>query len=313
MGNVLITGAAGFIGANLARALAKEHDVHVLLRSTSHAWRIADILSRLKVVKADLLDPKGLGAAVRNIKPEYIFHLAAYGAYPRTQTDADAILSTSIQGTLNLLRATRDVEYRCLVNTGSSSEYGIKSKAMRESDVLEPNTLYGVAKAAATMLCAQEAREQDKPIITLRPFSVYGYYEEQFRLMPSVILKCLNREDVPLSSGEQRRDYVFIEDVVGAYRKAMRLGSLRGEVFNVGSGKDVSVKEVAIMIRKLAGARNKLLFGKLEKAGFDTASCWKADAKKSARVLGWKSTTTLNEGLRKTIRWIKENKARYGS
>ncbi|HIH04914.1 TPA: NAD-dependent epimerase/dehydratase family protein [Candidatus Woesearchaeota archaeon] len=312
MGKVLITGATGFIGANLARALVDDHEVYLLLRSRKHAWRIADILDRVQVADADLLDAKGLATALRRMRPECIFHLAAYGAYPRTQTDAQSIFSTNIRGTFNLLQAARGVDYRCFVNTGSSSEYGIKSRPMRESDLLEPNTLYGISKAAATMLCAHEAREQGRPIVTLRPFSAYGYYEEPFRLVPSVILRCLRGEDVPLSSGEQKRDYVFIEDIVEAYRKAMRLKSPRGDVFNLGSGKDVSVREVATAIHALARGKGRLLFGKMRRAAFDTASCWKADTKKTAKVLGWKSRTVLKDGLQKTIRWFRENKAMYG-
>lgn len=312
MGKVLITGATGFIGANLARAFAGDHDVHLLLRSRKHAWRIADILDKVVVVDADLLDAGRLAAAVKKVRPEYIFHLAAYGAYPRMQTDAQEMFSVNIQGTYNLLEAARDVGYRCFVNTGSSSEYGIKSRPMKESDLLEPNTLYGISKAAATMLCAHEARGQDKPVVTLRPFSAYGYYEESFRLVPSVILKCLEGKDVPLSSGEQRRDYVFIGDVVEAYRKAMKLKSPRGDVFNLGSGKDVSVREVAAMAHALVGGKNRLLFGKMQKAAFDTAPCWKADTKKTAGVLKWKSRTGLKEGLRKTIGWLRENRAMYG-
>lgn len=305
--NILITGATGFIGANLAREfVSRNFTVNALIRKASNMWRFADIKDKIIVHTADLNDSKRLAAVVHGINPKYIFHLATYGAYPRIETNEKTILETNLIGTSNLLKSTLDIPYRCFINTGSSSEYGIKNKAMKESDALEPNTLYGATKAAATMLCQNYARQYKKPIITLRPFSVYGYYEESFRLIPEVIISCIKQKDVDLSSGEQKRDFIFIEDMIEAYMKAMEKPSASGLVFNVGSGRDITVKEVAGLIHKLMKSKNKLLFGKKNKASFETDVRWKADIKSIKKTLGWEPKTNLVEGLTKTIEWFKK-------
>ncbi|MBS3105507.1 SDR family NAD(P)-dependent oxidoreductase [Candidatus Woesearchaeota archaeon] len=312
MKNALITGATGFIGANLARELAsRKFNVNVLTRHTSNLWRLSDIKDKIRAHNADILDADKLSDVVHGIKPDYIFHLAAYGAYPRIETDKKAILETNMIGTYNLLKATLDIPYRCFINTGSSSEYGTKNKAMKESDAPEPNTFYGAAKAAATMLCQNFARQYKKPIITLRPFSAYGYYEEPFRLIPDVIIKCINQKDVHLTSGGQKRDFVFIEDVIDAYMKAIERPS-SGLVLNVGSGSDVSVKEVASLIHRLIKSKNKLLFGKKRKEQFETDICWKADTAAIKKALNWKAETSLISGLKKTIEWFSQNMELYG-
>ena len=310
--NVLITGATGFIGANLARRfINRDFTVNILIRTASNMWRLADIKDKIIMHNADLCDKKKLTDVVHDISPNYIFHLATYGAYPRIETDDNKMMHTNIIGTYNLLKATLDIPYTCFVNTGSSSEYGIKNKPMKESDVLEPNTFYGVSKATASTLCQNYARQYKKPITTLRPFSVYGYYEEQFRLIPEVIINCINQKDVSLSSGEQKRDFIFIEDMIDAYVKVMENPSTDGLILNVGSGRDVTVREVAETIHKLVNSDNKLLFGKKDKAPFETDICWKADIKSIKKALNWKPKTSLVDGLKKTISWFKENMGIY--
>ena len=311
MKKALITGATGFIGANLARELTRrKFIVNVLTRTKSNLWRLSDIKDKIDIHNADILDINKLSVVVHDIKPDYIFHLAAYGAYPRIETDEKAILQTNIIGTYNLLKATLGIPYSCFINTGSSSEYGTKNKAMKECDAPEPNTFYGATKAAATMLCQNFARQHKKPIITLRHFSAYGYYEEPFRLIPNVIINCINQKDVHLTSGEQKRDFVFIEDVIDAYMKAIKKPS-SGLVLNVGSGSDVSVKEVASLIHRLMKSGNKLLFGKKNKEQFETDICWKADTAAIKRTLNWKAKTSLISGLKKTIAWFRQNMELY--
>src|SRR6267378_1766196 len=150
---ILVTGAAGFVGSVLARRLlADGQEVHALTKSPNGAWRLKEIEKDLRLHAVDLRDEATLRSAVAKIRPQAIFHLAAHGAYP-FQTDPDGIIQSNILGTWNLLKASTDCDYEVFVNTGSSSEYGFKEFAMRETDLLEPNSYYSVAKSAQTLLC----------------------------------------------------------------------------------------------------------------------------------------------------------------
>ena len=150
---VLVTGAAGFVGACLTRRLLElGHEVHVLLRPSSQAWRLGSVWNCLHVHRADLTDPQAVGEVVARARPAVVAHLATHGAY-ESQASARPILETNIIGTQNLLEACAATKVPLLINIGSSSEYGFKNEPMRESDRIEPNSFYSVAKSAQTHLC----------------------------------------------------------------------------------------------------------------------------------------------------------------
>ena len=310
----LVTGGSGFIGSNLCRRLLDENfEVSLISRKSSGLWRINDIKKDLNFYNADLMQLPKLCKVVKKTKPDFIFHLAAYGAYPRMQKDEKKILETNFLGTSNLLKASLYADVRCFVNTGSSSEYGRKSSAMKESDLLEPDTYYGICKAASTMLSADFARKNSRNIVTLRPFSAYGYYEESFRLVPYAIMRCLKDEDLKLTSGEQKRDFVFMEDVVDSYICATKLEKQYGTIFNVGSGEDITIKETCTIIKNTSKSKSRLLFGSVEKESFESGLSWKADTSSSRKKLKWAARTGIEEGIAKTVEWFKKNSSLYNS
>ena len=149
---VLITGATGFIGACLARKISKTHNVHIILRKDSDTWRIKDIINDLSLHYADLTDGPAVKKIVEAVKPNTIYHLAAYGTYS-SQQDCSQIIQSNIIGTLNLLKASEHIGFSIFINTGTSSEYGTKNQPMKETDITEPNTCYGVSKVSQTLLC----------------------------------------------------------------------------------------------------------------------------------------------------------------
>lgn len=309
-GNILITGTNGFIGANLVRRLLKEkkHNIFVFLRKTSNVWRINDILEKLNIFHADLLNFKDVEKAVEKINPDYIFHLATYGSYPGLQKDESKMIKTNIVGTFNLLKATENISYRCFINTGSSSEYGIKGNAISESDLLDPVNIYGASKASASLLCRAFSKTYKKNIVTLRPFSVYGPYEEGFRLIPYAIMNCLKKKKIKLTSGEQKRDFIFTGDVMDIYLNVMKRKGVEGKIFNVGTGLDYSVKNTVEIIADLTGnSRKNLVFGAEKTRKFEAVKSWKADTTQIEKVLNYKPKHTLKEGLKKTVEWFRKN------
>ena len=183
---VLITGATGFVGANLVRFfISKGLKVNIIIRKNSNIWRIKDIIRKTNVFYADLRDRKKLRKIVKKIKPKSIFHFATYGAYS-SQNDLKLIKSTILNGTINLLNECKKFKFNIFLNSGSSSEYGFKKNKMSENSLLKPNSHYAVFKSAVTLLCHYEAVTNKLPIITVRPFHVYGQFEEPSRLIPTV-------------------------------------------------------------------------------------------------------------------------------
>jgi len=304
---ILITGATGFIGANLANYLVKQGlKVDLMSRENSLKWRLVEIQDKVNLHQVDLKDAKKLKSVIQEIKPKIIFHCATYGGYPY-QDDKDEIINTNIVGTVNLLNACEKIKFDCFVNTGTSSEYGIKTKAMKETDQLEPITNYGVAKAAATLFCQTLARRQEQPIVTLRLFSPYGYYEEPSRLIPSVITSCLLNEDPELSSPGSVRDFIFIDDVIGAYIKAVeKIDKFKGEILNIANGQEHTVKEVVDKVMELTATKAKPRWKGRANPRKEPAH-WQADISLAQNKLGFKPKYNLEQGLQKTINWFKEN------
>ena len=188
-------------------------EVFINVRKTSDTWRIRDILQEVNQFPWILQNIEKLKDAVKNIHPDFIFHTATYGGRA-DQKNTEKIIETNITGTVNLLRSCRDINVSLFVNTGSSSEYGIKNSAMTESCLLEPVTEYGVSKAAATLFCQTYATTDNLPIITLRLFSPFGWYEQKSRLVPSVILAALQKINPEISSRQFVRDFIYIDDVL---------------------------------------------------------------------------------------------------
>lgn len=304
-GPILVTGASGFIGAVMARRLleAGRTDVHVLLRDAAKTWRLEDVLPKLHVHRVDVTDRAGVFAAVQAIKPRTIFHLAVYGAYP-TQKDVAQIEATTLHGTMNLLDAAETVGFDAFINVGSSSEYGFKNAPMKETDVLEPNSHYAVFKAAATNYCAYEAASKKLPIITVRPFSVYGPYEEPTRLVPTLLGKLLQGALPPLASPDIARDYIYVDDFVEACFAAATRLEHGGQVFNAGSGRQTTLKEIVDLAIRLVDAKVIPEWGTMERRIWDQ-SVWVADVSKAKEKLGWSAHTDLEAGLLKTLAWLK--------
>jgi len=302
---VLITGATGFIGSCLTHRLINTHyNIHILKREQSNIWRIKDILYRVIAHNVDLVDSINLEKLIQDIKPNIILHTATYGGYP-FQRDIRKIIGSNIFGTVNLVNACSKIGFDIFINTGSSSEYGLKSKPMSEIDLLEPINVYGVAKASATLYCQAKARSEGLPIVTLRLFSPYGYYEEPTRLIPSVIKSCLLGENPKVSSPNSVRDFVYIEDVIDAYIKTTP--HMGGQIFNIGYGQQHSVGDVVNKIVELTGNKVKPKWGDIPKRP-NEPKIWQADISKARQILNWKPRHTLDEGLAKTVKWYENRK-----
>jgi nucleoside-diphosphate-sugar epimerase len=311
----LVTGAGGFLGANLVRHLAAAgHEPVALTRSREAAWRLEEVASEVPTVELDLRDTAAIGQVVATTEPQWVFHLAAHGAYS-WQNDVEAMIAVNVAATAALLAAARDAEVIAFVNAGSSSEYGLKSHAPREDEWLEPNSHYAVTKATATHLTALAAA-QGLPAVTLRLYSIYGPWEEPGRLVPALVREATRGGLPPLVGPRTARDFVYVGDCCEALLRAAERGAPAGPgaTLNIGSGVQTRLEELVEVARGALGVAAEPQWGTMGQRGWDT-NVWVSDPRAARELLDWEATTGLGDGLARTAAWLRERPRlweRYG-
>jgi UDP-glucose 4-epimerase len=306
MRRVVLTGGTGFVGANLARRLLREgHELHLLVRPRYQHWRLEEIRRHIHLHELYLHDAEAVSTAVSQIRPEWVFHLAVHGAYS-WQTEWEEMVRTNIQGTMNLLSACLKTGFEAFVNTGSSSEYGVKDHAPAENEPLEPNSHYAVTKAAATLFCRYTAQTKRVHVPTLRLYSVFGPYEEPRRLLPTLIRHGLNGELPPLVDPEVARDFVYVDDVVEAYLLAASTPTAEfGAVYNVGSGVQTTLREVVKVAREVMAIPAEPTWNTMPNRQWD-ANVWVSDNRKIRSQLGWQARHSFADGFRLMLDWFRK-------
>ena len=309
---VFLTGATGFVGSNLARLLVKKgYEVHISLRKSSDSWRIRELLPQLKSHALDLTNQKKVEESLGKIKPDIIFHLANLNILGGKQFPDLDVINVNLIGLINLLNATKDMPYRCFINTGSSSEYGPKPTAMKESDSCNPTNTYGITKLAATQYAREFAMAHKKPILNLRLFSPFGPYDDPSRLMTYAINRALQNKPLKLANKGSVRDYIYVENVAQMYLKMIKgAARYKGETFNLGSGQQRSVLEVVEGILSKTQSKSKVEWNAVKERSFDSKH-WKADMGKTKRCFGEFLDVDFDEGLQRTIEWFRLNHSLY--
>ncbi|MDJ0757149.1 MAG: NAD(P)-dependent oxidoreductase [Ardenticatenaceae bacterium] len=307
---VLITGAAGFIGFNLAHFLVKTGaEVHGLIRPSSRAWRLQLRASNWMVHEGNIFDEQKMLDLVQAVRPDFVVHCAAAGVLHQQQRLSD-LYRNNVIGTINLLEAVQKIPFTRLIHMGGSSEYGSHDIPLSESLPVQPITDYGASKAAATIACQQVARSRQLPVTILRPFSVYGPAESGHRLIPTAILAALTNKPLQLTAQPAYRDFIFVEDVVEAVLQALAQTLPPGEIVNVASGKQYSNHDVIKMIGQLCQKEILVADEPFPPRPADT-KFWVGDRRKAFNSWGWEPRFTLKSGLEKTVNWFRKNLSAY--
>lgn len=306
MKRILITGASGFVGANLLRRLLQQgHETHVILRRQHQPWRLAGLFDSFQKHELDVGDYDAMAALVHAIKPEWVFHLAAYGAYP-SQLGFRRMLETNVMGAAALLDASSKAGVEVYIQTGSSSEYGYKAQATEETERLDPNSHYAITKAAATHYCQFTAKTLNLNAITLRLYSIYGPYEHPNRLVPSLILHGLRQTFPPLVSPRTARDFLYIDDAVDAILCVANSNSMqRGAVYNVCSGIQTSLGEIVDVAARVLQIPGRPAWSTMEARSWDSDK-WVGSPERIKKDLDWTACVDLETGLRRTIKWFRD-------
>ena len=307
---VLVTGSTGFVGAAVAGAILYNtgHQVYGLKRKTSDTKRIRQFCGGIKLIDADLADARAVSSIIRRIRPVAVIHTAAYGGFSE-QSSVSAAVEVNSTGTFNLLDSALSAGVKLFINTGSSSEYGIKNTAMRESDVCQPLSIYGATKLAATAMTGAFAGNR-MDTVTLRLFSPYGPGDDGRRLIPQLVISAIDGVRLELSDPGIVRDYVYISDVAGAYIRALKGSRFGGAVINIGAGRQTTIGRTAAIIERCSGRKGRFLWNSRKRSALEPA-VWKADISTAADKLGWRPVVTLERGLALTAGWIRNNRPFY--
>jgi UDP-glucose 4-epimerase len=305
----LVTGGTGMSGSRLVRLLlAKRCQVAMLVREPSLAWRIADLLPRLELIGGSLASLPEAAGAIQGFRPQTVFHLGWYGAVNSCRNDVRQV-TENLGGTLELLHIARESGCQHFVGVGSQAEYGAHDGLLTEELPARPTTLYGLAKLCAGLVGQQLSDTLGIKFTWLRLLAAYGPADQADYLIPTVILSLLRGEKPLLTSGVQRWDYLYVEDVAEAIWQAAQEPKAVG-VFNLASGQPVTVRAIVEQLSVLIDHRLPLGWGELSSPSLPIRSL-EADISKFRRATGWGPRIPLEEGLRRTVEWFRENQGRY--
>jgi nucleoside-diphosphate-sugar epimerase len=242
--------------SQLTRKLVREgFEVGIIKRENSDAWRIKDLLDKIAAYDVDLRDTQEVSKAISHFRPDVIFHLATYYAVDHQPQEVSLMVDTNVLGTLNLLKASKESAVKLFINTSSCFVYGESENKLRENDDLNPLNLYALTKIQAEQACSFYAEKYGLKTITFRLFPPYGPADHERRLIPYVIKSLLDGERLKMTTGKQRWDFVFVRDIIEAYLKLLNMPDLptKHEIFNIGTGNAVSVREVVTRIKEILG------------------------------------------------------------
>src|SRR6266478_372235 len=312
MPRYLVTGVAGFIGSTLAHAVLAQGGGVVGLDnfSTGNHENLAGVLDRIEFHEADLLDLDALHQACRGV--DYVLHEAAIPSVPRSVKDPLESNRANVDGTLNLLVASRDAKVKRVVCAASSSAYGDTPTLPKRED-MPPNPIspYAVAKLAGEYYMTSFYRCYGLETVCLRYFNVFGPRQDPTSPYSGVLAKFINQmlsgeQPTIFGDGKQSRDFTYIDNVVSANLLASRAetGKVAGKVINVATGRRTDLYQTFLILKKLIGYNGDVKYGP-ERAGDVKHSL--ADISRAEQFLGYKPKVDFEEGLSRTVEWYRSN------
>jgi nucleoside-diphosphate-sugar epimerase/glycosyltransferase involved in cell wall biosynthesis len=302
-GPILVTGASGFVGANLFKILAKlRSDVFAVVQREKN-WRLLDVKDD-SVIAVDLNDLAAVKNMVTTVNPQTVFDCVAYGAYSFEKDDR-LIYQTNFLAVSSLVGLLAQRPFSAYIHAGSSSEYGTNCTAPTEVSRCQPNSHYAVSKLAVANYLGYMGQTHAFPCVNLRLYSVYGPLEDTSRLIPALVRQGINGKLPPFVDARTSRDFVYVDDVCAAFVLAaskMHPG-LYGESFNIGTGQKTTIDELAGVAKRLFGVSDVPQFGTMSGRDWDTAE-WYANPQRAMDELEWQPMVTLDQGLQLAADWV---------
>lgn len=315
---VLVTGAGGFIGSHLTERLVElGARVRVFVRYNSRnnwGWiedLPANIQKEIEVITGDLRDPNAVRDAVRDT--EIVFHLGALIAIPYSYNNPYDVFQVNVFGSLNVFNASKEFGIEKVVHTSTSEVYGTAQYVpIDENHPLQAQSPYAASKIGADKLAESFYLSYNLPVATVRPFNTYGPRQSARAIIPTIITQALNQRNINLGSLHPTRDLNYVADTVEGFIRVAESPQSVGEVINIGSGKEISMGDLANKILSLTNKNIEITSDKIrirpEKSEVDRLL---ADNSKARALLQWEPRVSIDEGLKRTIEWISEHISVY--
>jgi len=303
--NILVTGGGGFIASHLTRRLVNlgaNVSIITKYKSLIDNVRIADIWDNINVIEADIRNIDSLNQ-VKELKPEIVYHLAAYNHVGHSFMHISECFDVNAKGTANLIESCKDCSK--FIYTSTSEIYGYQEKVPFKEDFNpQPISPYSISKYTGELYARMKYHQNKYPVTVLRPFNNFGPYQSEKAIIPEIIINCLLEKEIKSTEGHQTREFNYVENIIDGFIMAAKKDEAMGEIINLGSGQDISIKDLILNIHQLTNSNSKLSIGSLK---YRPTEIWKmfCENSKSKKILGWEPKISFEEGLKKTIDWYK--------
>jgi NAD dependent epimerase/dehydratase len=319
---VLVTGAGGFIASHLVEALAERGArVKAFVRYNSRgdpgllSLLPAKIFHEIEIIPGDLRDLRAIQEAVQGVT--HVFHLGALIAIPYSYLHPAEVVETNVTGTLNILLSARQPGVERVIHTSTSEVYGSALRVpIDEAHPLQGQSPYSASKIGADKLAESFYCSFDLPVVTVRPFNTYGPRQSARAVIPTIIAQALTRKEVRLGNLEPKRDLTFVSDTVAGFLKAAETPGVEGQTFNLGTGVEVRIgdlaEEIIGLLAQRPGERPRIVLEQERlRPSKSEVQRLLSDNRLARQRLGWEPQVPLREGLQRTITWIEANLERY--
>ncbi|MCX6666570.1 MAG: SDR family NAD(P)-dependent oxidoreductase [Euryarchaeota archaeon] len=312
---VLVTGAGGFIGSHLVEELIQKNakvKSFVTYKSYETQENLQflppDMLKEIEIHRGDITDIKSCVEAVKTC--DIVFHLAALVGIPYSYRSPLRYIDVNIKGTAHLLDASLKENIEKFIHTSTSEVYGTAQYIpIDEKHPLQPQSPYSASKIAADNFVLSYYYSFDLPVTILRPFNTFGPRQSARAIIPTIISQMYSgKENITLGDLTPTRDFNFVKNTVDAFIKLAETQKVEGEIFNAGSGREISIKDLIELIIKITGKKVKISKDKNRlRPKHSEVKRLVANADKLKQRCNWAPKITLEKGLEITCKWIEKN------
>ena len=311
---ILVTGGAGFIGSEVVSQLIKKNAMVTVIDNFSFGKKqYLPKKNNLKIIEGDITDEKVVSRAVKD--QEFVIHLAALPFIPDSFHYPANFFNVNAIGTVNLLwKSIQSKTVTRFIHISTSEVYGTAQHVpMDENHPTAPHSTYAVSKLAGDRVAFTLHKENGFPVVIIRPFNSYGPQYTQPYIIPEIMNQLLvGNKELMLGNIDATRDFTYVSDTADAIICSLDSKNAIGEIINVGSGNEISIRDLAFKISKIAKKKIRIKYDKSRERPYDVNRLI-CNNKKALKLLGWKPKISMDQGLKKLFQWATKNKITFQS